>query len=205
LRIQNNSAMKDFWDKRYKECNSFYGDAPNQFFKHFIDKLPTGRLLLPGEGEGRNAIYAAKNGWGVEAFDFSETARAHAAEKAEINGVLLHYELKDIANYKATKLYDVIALIYIHLPAALRISFHRELVNSLKPGGYIIMEAFSKQQVNNVSGGPEDISLLYSTSEIISDFNTLKIIQSEEKEIVLQEGEEHYGHANVVHFIGQKL
>ena len=196
--------MKEFWDKRYDDCESFYGDAPNHFFKHFIDQLPTGRLLLPGEGEGRNAVYAAKNGWGVEAFDFSETARSHAAEKAEIAGVLLHYELKDIVDYRATKLYDVIALVYIHLPEALRVSFHRELVKSIKPGGYIIMEAFSKQQVNNVSGGPEEVSLLYDAEEIRSDFSAFKILQCEEKEIVLQEGDEHYGQANVVHFIGQQ-
>ncbi len=197
--------MKDFWDKRYAGCESFYGDAPNHFFKQFIDRLPTGRLLLPGEGEGRNAVYAAKNGWGVEAFDFSATARAHAAEAAEIAGVLLHYELKDIADYKATKLYDLIALVYIHLPEPLRVAFHGELVKSLKPGGYIIMEAFSKEQVNNVSGGPEDVSLLYNAQEISRDFSALRILQCEEKEIVLQEGEEHYGHANVVHFIGQQF
>ena len=160
---------------------------------------------MPGEGEGRNAVYAAKNGWGVEAFDFSATAMAHAAEAAEIAGVLLHYELKDIADYKATKLYNVIALVYIHLPEPLRVSFHGELVKSLKPGGYIIMEAFSKEQVNNVSGGPEDVSLLYNAQEISRDFSALRILQCEEKEIVLQEGEEHYGHANVVHFIGQQF
>jgi cyclopropane fatty-acyl-phospholipid synthase-like methyltransferase len=196
--------MKEFWDNRYTACDTFYGDEPNLFFKHFIDTQPLGRILLPGEGEGRNAIYAAKNGWGVEAFDFSEIARKNAADKAEIAGVMLHYELKDVADFKVGKLYDVIALVYLHLPKALRVSFHKQLTESLKPGGYIIMEAFSTKQAYNLTGGPEDTSVLYSAKEIQNDFEGLDILQCEEKEIELQEGDEHRGHANVIHFIGQK-
>lgn len=196
--------MKTFWDNRYTAHDTFYGELPNQFFKQFIDGQPAGRILLPGEGEGRNAIYAAKNGWGVEAFDFSEVARSNAAENAEIAGVMLHYELKDIADYKARKLYDVIALVYVHLPEALRKSFHRELFNSLKPGGYIIIEAFSRKQLYNLCGGPEDVSLLYSAGELLKDFSGLNVLLCEEKEIVLEEGEVHNGLASVVQFTGQK-
>lgn len=45
-----------------------YGTEPNAFFKAQLDQLTPGRLLLPAEGEGRNAVYAAKKGWEVAAF-----------------------------------------------------------------------------------------------------------------------------------------
>ena len=55
--------MKEFWDTRYAEIDFAYGKTPNTFFKDSIDKLTPGKLLLPADGEGRNAVYAATKGW----------------------------------------------------------------------------------------------------------------------------------------------
>lgn len=61
--------MEAFWNNRYKEKEFAYGIAPNQFFKESINKLKIkGTILLPAEGEGRNAVYAAKKGLKVTAF-----------------------------------------------------------------------------------------------------------------------------------------
>ena len=49
----------EFWDKRYNNEDLIYGTEPNKFFKQYIDKIKPGRILLLGEGEGRNAVYAA--------------------------------------------------------------------------------------------------------------------------------------------------
>lgn len=196
--------MKQFWNERYSTNESFYGEAPNHFFKTFIDAQPVGHLLLPAEGEGRNAIYAAMNGWAVEAFDFSEEARNAASEKAEVAGVMLHYELKDIAEYRPLKKYDVIALIFVHQPPTVRTQFHQKLIESLEPGGYIVMECFSKQQLNNNSGGPKDIQRLYELAEIRDDFAGLEILKCEEVKINLAEGDWHKGTASVIHFVGRK-
>lgn len=64
--------MKELWDKRYNTDQFIYGTTPNGFLKSELDKLKAGKLLLPGEGEGRNAIYAASRGWSVEAFHTSQ-------------------------------------------------------------------------------------------------------------------------------------
>lgn len=196
--------MKQFWNERYAVDENVYGEAPNRFLKDFIDAQPAGRLLLPAEGEGRNAIYAAMNGWAVEAFDFSEEARNAAAEKAEIAGVMLHYELKDIEAYQPLKKYDVIALIFVHLHPVIRSIFHKKLIASLQPGGYLIMECFSKAQLKNNSGGPKDIERLYTAADIHNDFAALDIIKCAEEETELAEGDLHKGKASVVHFIGRK-
>jgi hypothetical protein len=59
--------MNNFWDERYADEEYVYGTTPNQYFKQELEKLTPGKILLPGEGEGRNAVFAATQGWKVTA------------------------------------------------------------------------------------------------------------------------------------------
>ena len=80
----------NFWDERYSSEEYVYGTEPNQFFKEQIDKITVpGKLLLPGEGEGRNAIYAARSGWQVDVFDQSRTAKETITTVKNQSGVSL--------------------------------------------------------------------------------------------------------------------
>ncbi|GAB2536933.1 hypothetical protein [Rufibacter soli] len=74
--------MQDFWNNRYHRHKSVYGAKPNEFFKAQLAGLKPGALLLAAEGEGRNAVYAAHQGWKVSAFDFSTTGKAKALQLA---------------------------------------------------------------------------------------------------------------------------
>ena len=109
--------MKQFWNQRYAENEMVYGREPNAYFKSFIDSHKPGTLLLPAEGEGRNAVYAATKGWKVDAFDFSEVAKEKAINITRDKKVMINYELKNIAEFKATRQYDAVGLVYVHLPA----------------------------------------------------------------------------------------
>ncbi|PZX60671.1 class I SAM-dependent methyltransferase [Hydrotalea sandarakina] len=198
--------IKNFWDQRYSENETVYGDEPNLFFKSFIDTNKPGTILLPAEGEGRNAIYAAQKGYTVDAFDYSEVARNKALKKAEALGLSnIHYEVKDIADFEPTKQYDAVALIYVHLPEPLRKAFHSKIVNAIKPGGYLVLEAFSKEQIQFKSGGPADPALLYDAPSLCADFQLLHIISCGQKQIHLSEGKFHNGTADVLRLIAQKL
>ena len=197
--------MQQFWDQRYAENETAYGYTPNKFFKQFIDQHKPGTILLPAEGEGRNAVYAAGKGWQVDAFDFSEVARKKALDFARSEKVAVNYELKDIADFKATKKYDAVALIYVHLLDNLRKKFHQEIYNSIKPGGYLIFEAFAKEQAELESSGPRDTALLYDAPTLCSDFPFLHLISCGQKEILLDEGDYHKGKAAVLRIIGQRL
>lgn len=196
---------KQFWDDRYSSGNYIYGTQPNRFFKEQIDKLEPGKLLLPAEGEGRNAIYAARAGWQVDAFDISEKGRKKALELAKRNHVTINYT---ISKYKEFKIdpesYDVIALVYAHLHTSKRRDIHRKLVKGLEPGGYLILEAFSKKQLKNDSGGPQDLDMLYDLDELLENFNELNIKRADEMEIELEEGKHHEGTANVIRLLAQK-
>ncbi len=197
--------MKDFWNQRYKDNEWVYGEGPNYFFKQFIDSHKQGTLLLPADGEGRNSIYAAAKGWQVDAFDYSEVARSRALFFAEQKHVNINYELKDIETFKANKKYDAVALIYVHLPEKIRKQFHKEIYDSLKPGGFLVLEAFAKEQLEYESGGPQDEALLYDAPSICSDFPFLHLISCEQTVAELNEGPFHKGKAALLRMIGQRL
>jgi len=81
---------------------------------------------------------------------------------------------------------------------------NRKLVTGLKPGGHLILEAFSKEQLGNNSGGPQDLEMLYDLDELLDDFEELKIKHADEIELELEEGNHHEGTANVIRVFAQK-
>ena len=198
--------MKEFWDERYASEEYVYGKEPNVFFKTWLDKHAAGKVFLPGEGEGRNAVYAASSGWDVTAYDQSNKAKEKALKLAEEKGVTINYltgSLLDIRLEKAS--YDLIGLVYFHLYPEVRTRYHKYLVASLKPGGLLVLEVFGKEQINNTTGGPKELSLLYSLGDIIKDFSDLGIEYAAHEGILLDEGPFHQGMADVVRFVGKKL
>jgi hypothetical protein len=202
---QNKAKMQQFWDQRYAENETVYGTRPNGFFQKFIDEHKPGTLLLPAEGEGRNAVYAAAKGWQVDAFDFSQVAREKALDFARGERVQIEYTLKNISDYKAVKQYDAVALIYVHLPEDLRKIFHEQVYQSIKPGGFLVLEAFAKEQAQLESGGPRDAALLYDAPSLCNDFQFLHLLSCEQKEVILDEGDYHKGKAAVLRLLGQRL
>ena len=170
--------MSEFWDIRYAPDHYYYGKEPNGFFKSCIDSFPSGKILLPGDGEGRNAVYAAGMGWDVHSFDQSKMGRKKALMLAEEHGVSISYNVCDISEYAFQEnTFDMVALIYVHLYPEERRLFHNAFVSALKPGGRLVMEVFSKMQLGRDSGGPKDLDLLYDVEELKEDFQSLMILQ----------------------------
>jgi SAM-dependent methyltransferase len=197
--------MMEFWDQRYDVEEYVYGKEPNAFFKDQLDALHPGKILLPGEGEGRNAVYAAKRGWEVTAFDVSIEGKKKALRLASEVEVSIQYDLFSYLEYSNQgKLFDVIGLFFTHQPHDLRSEFHRNLQEMLNPGGLIIMEAFHKKQIHRDSGGPQNIDYLFDEQELLSDFSQLEILKLEVLTRKLDEGIFHQGEAEVIQFLGQK-
>jgi len=200
----------DRWNDRYRNNEYAYGELPNNYFKEQLEKLIVGTLLLPAEGEGRNAIFAAKKGWSVSAFDISAEGKNKAERLARTNSVTIDYRvgLLESLDYGEGQ-FDVIALIYAHFPAGIKSLYHKTLDKYLRKDGLIIFEAFSKQHVHFVSkndkvGGPKDIESLFSIEEIKSDFPNYVFKELEEIEIELSEGLYHNGKGSVLRFVAQK-
>ena len=198
------------WNDRYNQKEYAYGERPNNYLKEQLEKLKAGAILFPAEGEGRNAVFAAKLGWSVSAFDISIEGRKKAIQLAELNDVTIDYKVGELGelNYGKDQ-FDAIALIYAHFPADIKSAYHQQLDQYLKKGGLIIFEAFSKKHLEYISrndkvGGPADIRMLFSIDELISDFPNYEIIELAEKEIELSEGLYHNGKGSVIRFIGRK-
>ena len=197
--------MSSFWNERYNQKEYVYGEEPNVFFAEQIDKLKAGTIILPCEGEGRNAVYAASKGWIVNAFDMSIEGRNKALQLAEKQKVNLNYIIEDasLVNYQENSA-DVVAFIFSHLPEPIRKQIHARAITWLKPGGRIIIEVFNPLQLNNSSGGPKDITMLCTEEILLEDFGKLHIELLETLQIDLNEGKYHEGKADVIRFVGIK-
>ena len=196
---------KDFWDKRYSEQEFAYGTEPNQFFKQQIGRFDPGKALFLGEGEGRNSVYAAKLGWQVDAVDFSKSAMEKALRLAKENNVVINYTVIDFDKYLFKKdYYDLVVMIFLHLPKEMNQIIFQGSISSLKEGGKLIIESFSKEHINKTSGGPKDPELLFSEKELLKLTTGLKTKLIESKTINLVEGKYHKGISSVIDFIGEK-
>lgn len=202
--------MKEFWNSRYRENEFAYGETPNEYFKAQLAQHKPGKVLLPAEGEGRNAIFAAKTGWDVSAFDISAEGKIKAEKLATKHNVQINYKVGgfDDLPYKEDS-FDCIGLIYAHFPANVKSEYHAMLDKYLRKGGIVLFEAFSKSQlkqsaINPKAGGPKNRDMLFSIEEIKNDFNNYDIIELAEKEIELSEGLYHNGKCSVIRFVGKK-
>lgn len=199
------------WNERYAKEEFAFGTEPNEYLKERLVGLSPGTILFPAEGEGRNAVFAAKLGWKVSAFDISSEGKKKALRLAESNGVTIDYRVLselDSSEYEPEQ-FDAIALIYAHFPADIKSSLHRTLAKFLRPNGIVIFEAFSKKHIDYVMkdervGGPRDIESLFSIQELKADFPNYEILELVEKEIELSEGLFHNGKGSVIRFMGRK-
>jgi 2-polyprenyl-3-methyl-5-hydroxy-6-metoxy-1,4-benzoquinol methylase len=204
------NKIAEIWNERYSGSDYVYGENPNAYLKEQLATLSVGDILFVGEGEGRNAVYAATIGWNVSAYDISSEGKKKALQLASKHNVNIDYHVGDLQdlNYEREQ-FDVIAFIYTHFPGETRSMIHKVLSLYLRPGGTVIMEAFSKKQIKNQiksdgGGGPKNIDMLYSLEDIRSDFENFKIKELIETEIYLTEGDFHNGIGSVIRFVGQK-
>ena len=199
-------AMHSIWDERYASHETVYGKEINVFLGQTLSTLPPGRLLLPCEGEGRNAIAAARQGWEVDAFDGSAVAVQKTLHGAEEAGVAVRCVQADAMEYPvAPGHYDAVGLVFAHMPPALRRDFHRRMASGLRPGGTLILEGFGHGQLAFTSGGPRELGMLFTEEMLRDDFAGLEVVQCETREVVLDEGPFHQGRAQVTRFIGRAL
>jgi len=202
--------MKAFWNQRYRSETFAYVKTPNLYFKQQLDRLKPGKLFLPAEGEGRNAVYAALFGWEVTAYDFREVAIEKAKILAKEKKVHFTYQNASLEQiHFAPASFDAIGIVFVQYPSEVRTKNFNKICSFLKPGGTLIMEVFSRnhleyQQLNPSVGGPKNIDQLYDIKEIEQDFCDFDVLELSEEKTKLEEGEFHRGMASVIRFVGIK-
>ena len=193
------------WDARYREAGYTYGTLPNKFLESVAGKIPLGRVLMLGEGEGRNAAYLASLGFDVTAVDSSSAGLEKADKLCKERGVKITSITADLEDYKIeSDSWEGIVACYCHLPSSLRQTVNRSVLSGLKPGGVFVLEAFSKKQLAYDTGGPKSLDMLISLDELKRELAGLDFIHAQELEREVLEGSGHTGLAAVVQVLGVK-
>jgi len=204
--IRAGPALAAFWDERYHGASRMFGAAPNAFIRANTPRPGTSaRALVPGDGYGRNGVWLATRGYRVLSVDISpvaiEAARAFAAE----NGVEIEAEVVDLTDWTPEpEAFDLVAVAFVHFPEEERIKAHARLVEALAPGGLLMLQAYSRNQIGRDSGGPQTPLLLHTTDQLAADFASLEIERLAEAIVDLDEGTRHRGVSSVIELLARK-
>jgi len=194
------------WDERYQKSTLTYGAEPNDFLTEQVGRLRPGSCLCLAEGQGRNAVWLAEQGFEVTAVDQSSVGMARAQNLAAEHGVVLETEVADLAQYDlGVASWDNIVSIFGHLPSELRRDVHRRVIGALRPGGVFLLEAYNPAQLETSgTGGPSDADMLPTADELTEELNGLDIVFAREIVRQVNEGEFHKGEGAVVQFVARK-
>jgi len=194
--------MKDFWDQRYAAPGFAYGETPNDFLVEVADRLPPGRVLCLGEGEGRNAVFLARRGHAVTAVDLSAVGLEKAQALAARHGTTLTTIVADLAELDLGHGWAAIVSIWCHMPRALRERLHAAIPAALAPGGAFVIEAYTPAQIALGTGGPREPDFLATAAALERELPGLRWERLEERERIIHEGPFHEGRSAVVSGLG---
>ncbi len=196
------------WNEKFEREGYLYGLESNQFLKdnlHRIEK--NSEIMFLGEGEGRSAVHAAKEGFIVSALDASEVGLQKAQALAKEKNVEIKTIVADLELYKYETSYSSILCSFLHLPNPLRQEAFTKALSALKMNGLFIAEFFSTKQLPLKSGGPKSEALLYTLESVkdIFDIEGFQVILLEETKNFLDEGVGHHGEAELIRVIVKKI
>jgi SAM-dependent methyltransferase len=200
------AANPALWDERFRPAELPYGEQPSLFLVEQLPRLgPPGRALLPGDGGGRNGVWLAGQGWQATSLDFSPVALARARELAGRQRVQLDTVQADVTTWSWPRgELDLVVAVYLHMPSFIRPAVHRAMLEAVKPGGYVLIEAFAAEQLAYASGGPKDPDLLYREEALRSDFGDAEILVLRTERIELDEGPLHRGPGILVRLLARR-
>ena len=194
------------WDERYTMEGYAYGTEPNRWLVECAPGIRAGgSVLCLGEGEGRNGVWLARQGFAVEAVDASTVGLGKARRLADSYGVPLRTTVADLRDFVPDAgSHDAVVLVYLHLPPGLREVVHARAAAALTPGGLLVLEGFTPRQQAFSSGGPREAALLFEPATLRDDFPGITWEVMEEREVDLDEGPFHRGRAAVVRARGRR-
>lgn len=192
------------WDSRFGGEAFFYGTEPNDFLVEHHARLASPVLSL-SEGEGRNAVFLAQQGLEVLGVDISSVGLQKARQLAAARGVRIRTECADLASYvPAPGAYGAVISIFAHLPGSIRQRLYPLVVQSLRPGGVFLMEAYAESQLERDTGGPKNLDMLMTVDKVRVEWPQLQPLLLRETVREVREGQGHTGLASVVQFIGRR-
>ena len=195
------------WQQRFSAPGYLFGTAPNAFLKSCVPLLRKGEHALAiADGEGRNGVYLAEQGLDVLSVDFSPVAQDKARKLAKERGVTLRVEQADIINWDWPEAaFDVVAAIFFQfVNPAERDKIFAGIKKTLKPGGLLLLQGYGRKQIENKTGGPSDVTRLYTREMLEDTFADFASLDVREHDSVIQEGAGHGGMSALIDLVGRK-
>jgi 2-polyprenyl-3-methyl-5-hydroxy-6-metoxy-1,4-benzoquinol methylase len=200
------STAAEQWNARYGDNDYFYGTEPNDFLRQNAESLPDGPMLCIADGEGRNSVFLASLGKDVHSVDISPVGVEKTRRLAADRGVVVNAQIGDLTDFNfGHNKWAAIISIFSHLPSALRRDVHRRVVESLQPGGVVLLEAYTPNQIGRGTGGPQVADMLMSEETLRDEFAGLEITLLQETVRDVVEGNGHTGTAAVVQLIAHRI
>lgn len=156
------------WNRYYSKPGSEL-TAHNRFLAGVVEKLPIGRALDVGMGQGRNSLYLAKKGWATVGFDSASRGVLSARRQAKTEALSLTTIICSYNEFHfGEEEWDLILLFYVPVR-----EISDKLIRSLKPGGSLLVESYhSDSQTKSVIGD----KVLFERGELPALFKSLEII-----------------------------
>jgi 2-polyprenyl-3-methyl-5-hydroxy-6-metoxy-1,4-benzoquinol methylase len=194
------------WDERYRDSEYVYGVQANDFLVENVTQFPKhGEILSLAEGEGRNAVFLAEQGFRVTGVDGSAVGLEKANMLAKQRGVSIATVVADLADYNlGTARWDGIVSIWCHTPPTLRKRLHAAVVQALKPGGVLVLESYTPEQLTYKTGGPPVAEMMMTLAGLREELAGLTFVVGCEKVREIQEGKFHFGTSAVVQVVARK-
>lgn len=193
------------WNQRYAVEEYVYGKTPNQFVASVADKIPPGKVLCLGAGEGRNAVYLARQGYDVVAVDSSDIGLEKANRLVKEFGVSIKTFVADLNDFVIENdAWQGIVSIFCHTPPLLRKKIHQQVARGLGSDGVYIFEGYTPRQLEYKTGGPKNIELLATIDTLEKELNGLTFHIAQEIDREVNEGHFHHGMAAVAQILAIK-
>ncbi len=208
---KNTPAFSDpanTWNQRFAAPGFLFGTEPNGWLReHAHVWSPGEQVLCVADGEGRNSVWLAEQGLKVDAFDIAATGVAKARELAAQRGVTVNFAVADCDAYAwPDAALDGVAAIFVQFADPdLRARLFTNMVRSLKPGGWLVLQGYTPRQLDYRTGGPPLVSHLYTESLLREAFSELDIDTLREYEAELAEGSGHHGRSALIGMVARRL
>jgi SAM-dependent methyltransferase len=175
------SSNKTAWNQRYTDSELVWSAAPNIWVEQLTKDLPPGKALDIAAGEGRNALWLAARGWHTTAVDFSAVAlqRARSLAKEQLGpdaGALETLEADVQTWVPQAGSYDLVLVVYLHLPKRQRSAIMRAAAEAVAPGGTLLIVGHDLENLTSGHGGPQDPVVLYRPSDIVADIEGTHLV-----------------------------
>jgi SAM-dependent methyltransferase len=171
---------REDWDRRYAGAESLWAARPNRFLVAEVAGLAPGRALDLACGEGQNAVWLATLGWEVTGVDFSSVAIERARARAAREGVGAEFLCADLVEHEpAREAFDLVIVLYIHIPAGQRRVVLERAAAALAPGGTFVLVGHDLLNLTDGVGGPRDPDILFTPDDIVSELPGLEIEKAE--------------------------